>query len=132
MLLHPDRLFPADPSARKIARELYTEISPLPLVSPHGHTQAGWFAKNDRPAPGVRVYLEDGSFATTDLNGEFSFPSVRPGMHVVRVDPLTLPKSAKRASDAPMNSPQSLQRLLHGVLDDGTMEDVEFALEPQS
>ena len=47
MLLHPDRLFPADPSARKIARELYTEISPLPLVSPHGHTQAAWFARNE-------------------------------------------------------------------------------------
>lgn len=94
--------------------------------------RTGWFAKSDRPAPGVRVYLEDGSFTTTDLNGEFSFPSVRPGMHVVRVDPLTLPKSAKHTSGAPMNSPQSLQRLLHGVLDDGTMEDVEFALEPQS
>ncbi len=47
MLLHPDRLFPADPSARNIARELYAEISPLPLVSPHGHTQAVWFAKNE-------------------------------------------------------------------------------------
>lgn len=47
MLLHPDRLFPADPGARKIARELYAEISPLPLVSPHGHTQAAWFARNE-------------------------------------------------------------------------------------
>lgn len=47
MLLHPDRLFPADPSARKIARELYSEISTLPLVSPHGHTQASWFARNE-------------------------------------------------------------------------------------
>jgi glucuronate isomerase len=47
MLLHPDRLFPADPSARKIARELYAEIAPLPLVSPHGHTQASWFARNE-------------------------------------------------------------------------------------
>ena len=47
MLLHPDRLFPADPSARKIARELYAGISRLPLVSPHGHTQAAWFARNE-------------------------------------------------------------------------------------
>lgn len=47
MLLHPDRLFPADLSARKIARELYAEISSLPLVSPHGHTQASWFARNE-------------------------------------------------------------------------------------
>jgi glucuronate isomerase len=47
MLLHPDRLFPADPCARRIARELYADISPLPLVSPHGHTQAAWFARNE-------------------------------------------------------------------------------------
>ena len=47
MLLHPDRLFPAEACARKIARELYAEISALPLVSPHGHTQAAWFARNE-------------------------------------------------------------------------------------
>lgn len=47
MLLHPDRLFPAEACARKIARELYSDISSLPLVSPHGHTQAAWFARNE-------------------------------------------------------------------------------------
>jgi glucuronate isomerase len=47
MLLHPDRLFPADLTTRKIARELYSGICKLPLVSPHGHTQAAWFAKNE-------------------------------------------------------------------------------------
>jgi glucuronate isomerase len=47
MLLHPDRLFPADPCARRIARQLYADISSLPLVSPHGHTQAAWFARNE-------------------------------------------------------------------------------------
>ena len=47
MLMHPDRLFPADPETRGIARELYAEIRNLPIVSPHGHTQATWFAKNE-------------------------------------------------------------------------------------
>ena len=47
MLLHPDRLFPSDPATRKIARTLYASIKDLPIVSPHGHTQASWFAKND-------------------------------------------------------------------------------------
>ncbi len=47
MLLHEDRLFPAEASARKVARALYAHIHKLPLVSPHGHTQAGWFAKNE-------------------------------------------------------------------------------------
>jgi len=47
MLLDEDRLFPADPDTRKIARSLYANVKDLPIVSPHGHTQAGWFAKNE-------------------------------------------------------------------------------------
>lgn len=50
MLLHEDRLFPADPTTRKVARELYQSVRSLPIVSPHGHTQAGWFADN-QPFP---------------------------------------------------------------------------------
>lgn len=49
-LLHEDRLFPADPSARGIARRLYASVRSLPIVSPHGHTQAAWFAHN-QPLP---------------------------------------------------------------------------------
>ena len=47
MLLHPDRLFPADPATRAIARSLYDGVRTLPLISPHGHTQAAWFANNE-------------------------------------------------------------------------------------
>ncbi len=49
-LLHEDRLFPAEEGTRAIARRLYQGIRALPIVSPHGHTQAGWFAHN-RPFP---------------------------------------------------------------------------------
>lgn len=42
--LDPDRLFPADPSTRSIARALYGEVAALPIVSPHGHTDPAWFA----------------------------------------------------------------------------------------
>ena len=45
-LLHPDRLFPADPAVRAIARRLYERIAHLPLVSPHGHTDPRWYAEN--------------------------------------------------------------------------------------
>jgi len=45
--LHPDRLFPADPTQRAIARELYSEIAGLPIISPHGHTDPVWFADNE-------------------------------------------------------------------------------------
>jgi glucuronate isomerase len=46
MLLHEDRLFPAEANALKIARALYAHIKNLPIISPHGHTQASWFANN--------------------------------------------------------------------------------------
>lgn len=44
--LHPDRLFPADPDTRAIARELYAQVAGLPIVSPHGHTDPAWFASD--------------------------------------------------------------------------------------
>jgi glucuronate isomerase len=44
--LHPDRLFPADPGTRTIARRLYGEVAGLPIISPHGHTDPEWWATN--------------------------------------------------------------------------------------
>ena len=49
-LLHEDRLFPADPETRGVARRIYESIRELPIISPHGHTQAAWFAHN-QPFP---------------------------------------------------------------------------------
>jgi len=46
LALHPDRLFPVDPATRGVARRLYEHIRALPIVSPHGHTDARWFADN--------------------------------------------------------------------------------------
>jgi glucuronate isomerase len=37
LVLHPDRLLPADPAVRKIARRLYAAVRDLPIISPHGH-----------------------------------------------------------------------------------------------
>lgn len=45
-ILHPDRLFPADPATRTVTRDLYETVSDLPVVSPHGHTEPSWFAND--------------------------------------------------------------------------------------
>ena len=58
MLIHEDRLFPAEPGARKIARELYAHIGHLPIVSPHGHTQASWFAKNEPFPDPAKLFVQ--------------------------------------------------------------------------
>jgi glucuronate isomerase len=44
--LHPDRLFPAEPETRALARRLYDAIKDLPIISPHGHTDPAWFDLN--------------------------------------------------------------------------------------
>jgi len=57
-LLHDDRLFPADEGTRAIARRLYAGIRDLPIISPHGHTQAGWFARNEPFPDPVTLFVQ--------------------------------------------------------------------------
>ena len=45
--------------------------------------------------PGVRVMLEDGSFAITDREGRYRFEGVAPGTHVAAIAPATLPEGAR-------------------------------------
>lgn len=57
-LLHEDRLFPADERSRTIARRLYERIKGLPILSPHGHTQARWFANNEPFPDPVKLFVQ--------------------------------------------------------------------------
>jgi glucuronate isomerase len=54
--LHEDRLFPADPATRTIARRLHAGVRHLPIISPHGHTDPAWFA-DDAPFPDPAALL---------------------------------------------------------------------------
>ncbi len=44
--LNPDRYFDSDARIRQFARAIYEETCALPLVSPHGHVDAGLLAEN--------------------------------------------------------------------------------------
>jgi glucuronate isomerase len=44
--LHPERFLPADPETRSVAVRLFTTVEDLPIISPHGHTDPRWFARN--------------------------------------------------------------------------------------
>jgi glucuronate isomerase len=55
--LHPDRLFPADPAVREAARKLYDSVKSLPIVSPHGHTDARWFAEDAAFPDPARLFI---------------------------------------------------------------------------
>jgi glucuronate isomerase len=56
--LHPDRLLPADPATRTLARELYADVAGMPIVSPHGHTDPAWFAGNANFGNATELLLE--------------------------------------------------------------------------
>ena len=45
--------------------------------------------------PGVRVMMEDGSFAVTDVDGRYHFEGVVPGTHVVQAARMTLPEGTQ-------------------------------------
>ncbi|NUR09410.1 MAG: glucuronate isomerase [Nocardioidaceae bacterium] len=47
---HPDRLLPADPGLREVARHLYDAVRTLPILSPHGHVPAQLLL-DDEPFP---------------------------------------------------------------------------------
>ena len=55
--LHPDRLFPADAVTRDIARELYSSVAALPILSPHGHTDPKWFADDEAFPDPARLFV---------------------------------------------------------------------------
>lgn len=48
LTLDPDRALPAEPGQRSVARQIYAETAPLPLVCMHGHVDPSMLAE-DRP-----------------------------------------------------------------------------------
>ena len=55
-MLKENRLFPVESAARSIASELYEAVRALPILSPHGHTDPRWFARN-QPFPNPAALL---------------------------------------------------------------------------
>jgi glucuronate isomerase len=59
-LNHPDRLFSDNPATREIAKEIFSEIEKLPIISPHGHCDPSWFSENKRfPDPAQLLVVPD-------------------------------------------------------------------------
>ena len=47
------------------------------------------------PIGGVRLYMQDGTFVVTDEDGQYSVYGLQPGLHVLKLDTLTLPDGLK-------------------------------------
>lgn len=56
----PDRLLPADPAVRAVARSLHSLVETLPILSPHGHVEASLIERNERfPDPATLLVSPD-------------------------------------------------------------------------
>ncbi|MFK0689314.1 glucuronate isomerase [Mesorhizobium sp. IMUNJ 23033] len=59
-LTDPDLLFAAEGRQLALARDLYAGVKDLPIVSPHGHTDPRWYARNEPfPDPAQLLVVPD-------------------------------------------------------------------------
>jgi len=56
--------------------------------------QDGRQGEGEKGVPGVRIYMEDGTFVETDKDGKYSLYGLKPLTHVFKLDPTTLPSGA--------------------------------------
>jgi uncharacterized repeat protein (TIGR01451 family) len=82
---------------------------------------------NPRGLPGVRLFLEDGTFVLTDEEGNYHFEGVEPGTHVVQLDTLSLPEgyTVVDCEDDTRSGGRAFSRFVE--LEGGTLWRVDFA-----
>ena len=66
-LIHPDRLFPIESTARAIARRLHRTVEHLPILSPHGHTDPRWFARDEAFPDPATLFVKPDHYVTRML-----------------------------------------------------------------
>jgi glucuronate isomerase len=66
--LHPDRLLPADPTTRAIARRLYEQVAELPLVAVHGHVEAATIDDDQAFDDPARLLVSSDHYVTRVLH----------------------------------------------------------------
>jgi uncharacterized repeat protein (TIGR01451 family) len=82
--------------------------------------------------PGVRVMLEDGSYAVTDADGRYHFEGVLPGTHVVQLDDATLPadRAATDCARDTRSAGRAFSRFVEGA--GGALKRVDFNAIPSA
>lgn len=68
LALDPDRLLPVEPTVRAIARELYAAVADEPIVSPHGHIDAGLLLRDEPFADAAELLIRHDHYVTRLLH----------------------------------------------------------------
>jgi uncharacterized repeat protein (TIGR01451 family) len=85
----------------------------------------------EEPAiPGIRLYLQDGTYVVSDSEGKYSFYGLRPLLHVLKVDGTTLPQGAKLEALTTRHSTNGVMQMVE--LRRGEFHKADFALQPAS
>lgn len=90
--LDPDRLFPADPGTREVARELYAQVADLPIISPHGHVDPRLLL-DDEPFPDPATLLISPDHYITRLLHASGVPLENLGVGTTQADPRAIWRS---------------------------------------
>lgn len=80
----------------------------------------------ERGVPGVRLYLEDGSFVVTDSEGKYSFYGISAKTHVLKLDRTTLPSDVELIEQSNRNAGDPGSRFVD--LKRGELHRADFAL----
>ena len=75
--------------------------------------------------PGVRMYMEDGSFVVSDAQGKYSFCGITPQTHVIKVDPMTLPAGSELTVTSNRNAADAHSSFIDMKV--GELHRVDFA-----
>ncbi|HYJ83336.1 MAG TPA: hypothetical protein VEW26_10905, partial [Allosphingosinicella sp.] len=115
----------ADATVRILRDEIAGRMTILGRVTDGG---CGADPKTAPGVPGVRVMLEDGSYAVTDRDGRYHFEGVMPGTHVVQLDDMTLPadRAAADCDRATRSAGRAFSRFVDGR--GGALKRVDFRL----
>lgn len=54
--------------------------------------------------PGVRMYMEDGTYFISDVEGKYSYCGISPKTHVLKVDSLTMPRGSRLTTTSNRNA----------------------------
>lgn len=68
LTLHSDRLLPAEPGVRDLARRLYAEVRDLPIVSPHGHVRPRLLLDDTPFADPTSLFIQPDHYVTRLLH----------------------------------------------------------------
>jgi glucuronate isomerase len=68
--LHPDRLLPAEPGVRAIARRIHDAVRELPLISPHGHVDPRLLVDNEPFPDPATLFVTPDHYVTRLLHAD--------------------------------------------------------------